>query len=59
MRILLSTLKLIVGCKALVRSFIVIFWNMDEHVVNLEITYEDSKFIYLVLKALIERVIDK
>jgi hypothetical protein len=31
---------------------------MDEHVVNLEITYEDSKFIYLVLKALMERVID-
>ncbi|MCL7389819.1 MAG: WYL domain-containing protein [Thaumarchaeota archaeon] len=31
---------------------------MVEDVVSLEITYEDSKFIYLVLKALMEKVID-
>jgi len=31
---------------------------MDEHVINLKINYEDSMFIYLVLKALKERVID-
>jgi predicted DNA-binding transcriptional regulator YafY len=31
---------------------------MDGHIVNLVITYEDCKFVYLVLKALLERVID-
>jgi hypothetical protein len=35
-----------------------LFLEYAEDVVNLEITYEDSKFIYLVLKALMEKVID-